>query len=128
MPLPKWPRALEGESYAIGHDVQVYRHPTHYAHANHPQPRLRRDYEPRGVRRHQPSPDPRRRRDPGNSGGALINPYGELIGINTAIYSDSGLSQGIGFAIPATPAHRVMQEIVDHGYVALTVAQRPAEG
>ena len=55
--------------------------------------------------------------NPGNSGGALINPYGELIGINTAIYSDSGLSRGIGFAIPATLAHRVMQEIVDHGYV-----------
>ncbi|NCF80155.1 MAG: PDZ domain-containing protein [Proteobacteria bacterium] len=55
--------------------------------------------------------------NPGNSGGALINPYGELIGINTAVYSDSGGSQGIGFAIPAALAHRVMQEIVDHGYV-----------
>jgi Do/DeqQ family serine protease len=55
--------------------------------------------------------------NPGNSGGALINPYGELIGINTAIYSDSGGAQGIGFAIPAALAHRVMQEIVDHGYV-----------
>ena len=55
--------------------------------------------------------------NPGNSGGALINPYGELVGINTAIYSDSGLSRGIGFAIPAAPAHRVRQEIVDHGYV-----------
>ena len=55
--------------------------------------------------------------NPGNSGGALINPFGELIGINTAVYSDSSGSQGIGFAIPATLAHRVMQEIVDHGYV-----------
>jgi len=55
--------------------------------------------------------------NPGNSGGALINPYGELVGINTAVYSDAGGSQGIGFAIPATLAHRVMQEIVDHGYV-----------
>ena len=55
--------------------------------------------------------------NPGNSGGALINPYGELIGINTAIYSDSGGSQGIGFAIPAPLALRVMQEIIDHGYV-----------
>jgi serine protease DegS len=55
--------------------------------------------------------------NPGNSGGALINPYGELIGINTAVYSDSNGSQGIGFAIPSTLAHRVMQEIVDHGYV-----------
>ncbi len=55
--------------------------------------------------------------NPGNSGGALINPYGELIGINTAIYSDSGGSQGIGFAIPAALARRVMQEIIEHGYV-----------
>ena len=55
--------------------------------------------------------------NPGNSGGALINPYGELVGINTAVYSDAGGSQGIGFAIPAALAHRVMQEIVDHGYV-----------
>jgi serine protease DegS len=54
---------------------------------------------------------------PGNSGGALINPFGELIGINTAVYSDAGGSHGIGFAIPSTLAHRVMQEIVDHGYV-----------
>jgi len=55
--------------------------------------------------------------NPGNSGGALINPYGELVGINTAVYSDAGGSQGIGFAIPAALAHRVMQEIVEHGYV-----------
>jgi len=55
--------------------------------------------------------------NPGNSGGALINPYGELVGINTAIYSDTGGSQGIGFAIPAALASRVMEEIVDHGYV-----------
>ena len=55
--------------------------------------------------------------NPGNSGGALINPYGELIGINTAVYSDSSGSQGIGFAIPAPLAQRVMQEIIDHGYV-----------
>jgi serine protease DegS len=55
--------------------------------------------------------------NPGNSGGALINPYGELIGINTAVYADAEGSQGIGFAIPATLANRVMQEIVDHGYV-----------
>ena len=55
--------------------------------------------------------------NPGNSGGALINPFGELIGINTAVYADAGGSQGIGFAIPAALASRVMQEIVDHGYV-----------
>jgi Do/DeqQ family serine protease len=55
--------------------------------------------------------------NPGNSGGALINPFGELIGINTAIYSGTGGSQGIGFAIPAVLAVRVMEEIIDHGYV-----------
>ena len=55
--------------------------------------------------------------NPGNSGGALINPYGELIGINTAVYADAGGSQGIGFAIPAPLASRVMQEIIEHGYV-----------
>ncbi len=54
--------------------------------------------------------------NPGNSGGALINGRGELIGINTAIYSKSGGSQGIGFAIPAKLATEVMQQIVEHGH------------
>jgi len=56
--------------------------------------------------------------NPGNSGGALINARGELIGINTAIYSRSGGSQGIGFAIPADLATGVMKQIIEHGYVA----------
>lgn len=55
--------------------------------------------------------------NPGNSGGALINAYGELIGINTAIYSRSGGSQGIGFAIPASVAANVMQQIIEQGHV-----------
>ena len=55
--------------------------------------------------------------NPGNSGGALINPQGELIGINTAIYSQSGGSQGIGFAVPAALASRILQQLVDHGRV-----------
>ncbi len=55
---------------------------------------------------------------PGNSGGALINARGELIGINTAIYSRSGGSQGIGFAIPVDLATGVMKQIIEHGYVA----------
>ena len=71
--------------------------------------------------------------NPGNSGGALVNPYGELVGINTAIYSDTGGSQGIGFAIPAALASRVMEEIVDHGYVTrgwlgIEVQDFPAPG
>jgi len=55
--------------------------------------------------------------NPGNSGGALINAYGELIGINTAIYSRSGGSQGIGFAIPASLAANVMEQIIEQGHV-----------
>lgn len=53
--------------------------------------------------------------NPGNSGGALINANGELIGINTAIYSRSGGSQGIGFAIPIVLAKDVMTQIIQHG-------------
>jgi len=55
--------------------------------------------------------------NPGNSGGALINARGDLIGINTAIFSQSGGSQGIGFAIPIDLALEVMQEIVENGKV-----------
>ncbi|HHH13840.1 MAG TPA: trypsin-like serine protease [Thiolapillus brandeum] len=53
----------------------------------------------------------------GNSGGALINARGEVIGINTAILSSSGGSHGIGFAIPINLARQVMQQIIDHGRV-----------
>jgi len=55
--------------------------------------------------------------NPGNSGGALINANGNLVGINTAIFSRSGGSQGIGFAIPASLARNVMQQIIEHGRV-----------
>jgi len=55
--------------------------------------------------------------NPGNSGGALINAHGELVGINTAIFSKSGGSQGIGFAIPIGLAVDVMAQIVEHGRV-----------
>lgn len=55
--------------------------------------------------------------NPGNSGGALINVRGELIGINTAIFTRSGGSNGIGFAIPASIATDIMQELTDHGQV-----------
>ena len=55
--------------------------------------------------------------NPGNSGGALVNLRGELIGINTAIYSQSGGNIGIGFAIPVNMAHQIMQQLVDHGEV-----------
>ena len=55
--------------------------------------------------------------NPGNSGGALITATGKLIGINTAIFSNSGGSQGIGFAIPINLAKDVMQQIIDKGFV-----------
>ncbi|MEM7096879.1 MAG: trypsin-like peptidase domain-containing protein [Pseudomonadota bacterium] len=54
---------------------------------------------------------------PGNSGGALVDSQGRLIGINTMIYSQSGGSEGIGFAIPADIALGVMQQLVEHGRV-----------
>lgn len=55
--------------------------------------------------------------NPGNSGGALVDVAGNLVGINTAIYSRSGGSMGIGFAIPAALAQSVMLEIIAHGQV-----------
>jgi serine protease DegQ len=55
--------------------------------------------------------------NPGNSGGALIDTEGNLVGINSAIYSRSGGSMGIGFAIPATLARQVMDQIATQGNV-----------
>ena len=55
--------------------------------------------------------------NPGNSGGPLVNTSGELVGINSAIYSRSGGSQGIGFAIPSDLALEVMRQIIQHGGV-----------
>ena len=53
----------------------------------------------------------------GNSGGALVNAYGELIGINSGLYSKTGGSNGIGFAIPIDIASYVFENIVEHGKV-----------
>ncbi|MBA1243936.1 MULTISPECIES: Do family serine endopeptidase AlgW [Pseudomonas] len=55
--------------------------------------------------------------NPGNSGGALVDANGNLTGINTAIFSKSGGSQGIGFAIPTKLALEVMKSIIEHGQV-----------
>ena len=55
--------------------------------------------------------------NPGNSGGALVDGAGNLVGINTAIYSRSGGSLGIGFAIPVSVARSVMEEIIKSGTV-----------
>ena len=55
--------------------------------------------------------------NPGNSGGALINARGELVGINTAIFSESGGYQGIGFAVPSNLARHVMDDLLKYGEV-----------
>ena len=55
--------------------------------------------------------------NPGNSGGALVDSRGNLVGINTAIYSRSGGSLGIGFAIPISTARSVMEQIIQTGTV-----------
>ena len=55
--------------------------------------------------------------NPGNSGGALISSRGELVGINTAIFSQSGGYQGIGFAVPSNLARRVVSELQQFGAV-----------
>ena len=55
--------------------------------------------------------------NPGNSGGALVNVRGELVGINTAIFSTTGGYQGIGFAIPSNMAKTVMNSLIEKGKV-----------
>jgi serine protease DegS len=55
--------------------------------------------------------------NPGNSGGALVNTQGQLIGINTAIFSQTGGSQGIGFAIPVSIVLDIKQQIINYGKV-----------
>ena len=55
--------------------------------------------------------------NPGNSGGALVDVNGNLIGINSAIYSPNGGSLGIGFAIPVSTAKKTMEQIIQHGSV-----------
>ena len=66
--------------------------------------------------------------NPGNSGGALVDVNGTLMGINTAIYSRSGGSMGIGFAIPVSTAKQVLESIVKDGVVTRGwIGVEPAE-
>jgi len=55
--------------------------------------------------------------NPGNSGGPLLNSQGQLIGVNTMIYSPSGASAGIGFAIPVNTVKEVVPELITHGRI-----------
>jgi len=55
--------------------------------------------------------------NPGNSGGPLLDSAGRLIGVNTAIYSTSGASAGIGFAVPVDTVFRVVPQLIAHGQV-----------
>ena len=56
--------------------------------------------------------------NPGNSGGPLLNSRGELIGVNTAIRTDTGVFQGVGFAIPSNTVRRVVPELIETGQVS----------
>jgi S1-C subfamily serine protease len=60
--------------------------------------------------------------NPGNSGGPLLNSEGEMIGINTAIVSPTGVSIGIGFAIPVNTARRIVPQLISRGYVVYPYA------
>lgn len=55
--------------------------------------------------------------NPGNSGGALVNTQGELVGVNSAIFSRSGASSGVGFAVPVNLARGVLTQLIEHGRV-----------
>jgi len=55
--------------------------------------------------------------NPGNSGGALVNTRGELVGVNSAIFSRSGTSSGVGFAVPVNLARGVLTQLIEHGRV-----------
>lgn len=59
--------------------------------------------------------------NPGNSGGPLLNSAGSLIGINTAIYSSSGTSSGVGFAIPSDTVSGIVEQIIEFGRVTRPV-------
>lgn len=58
--------------------------------------------------------------NPGNSGGPLLDSHGRLIGLNTAIFSKSGASAGIGFAVPADDIQRIVTQIIQKGRVSLS--------
>lgn len=58
--------------------------------------------------------------NPGNSGGPLLNSAGQLMGLNTMIFSQTGGSAGVGFAVPAEDIQRIVTQIIEHGRVVLS--------
>ncbi len=65
--------------------------------------------------------------NPGNSGGPLLDTQGRMIGVNTIIYSTSGSSAGIGFAVPVNTAKRVVSDLIEYGKVQRGVLDKDAE-
>ena len=76
-----------------------------------------RDLEPQGSRIYRDMIQTDASINRGNSGGPLVNAVGEVIGVNSAIYSQSGGSVGIGFAVPAPRVRRIVKELREKGYV-----------
>ena len=65
--------------------------------------------------------------NPGNSGGPLLDTQGRLIGVNTIIYSTSGASAGVGFAVPVNTAKRVVSDLIEYGMVQRGVLDKNAQ-
>ncbi len=68
--------------------------------------------------------------NPGNSGGAMVNLNGEVVGINTAIATNTGFNQGYGFAVPINLAKKIMNDLIGKGYVTrawLGIGMRPVD-
>lgn len=69
--------------------------------------------------------------NPGNSGGPLLNSAGEMIGVNTAIRTETGVFEGVGFAVPSRTVHRVIPELLEKGrveYAWIGISTVPADG
>jgi S1-C subfamily serine protease len=69
--------------------------------------------------------------NPGNSGGPLLNSAGELIGVNTAIRTETGIFEGVGFAVPSRTVQRIVPELIEQGHVDYSwigISTVPADG